>query len=118
MDTIHEDKELSPDKITCTQLCKHLIEQVEKTYPTHVNTQDVFVNHVKNVMSTSRNVDLEVNNISKSFACWGLSRVRVSTDQFSLRNFSLFLTKLQEASYYLKDSLKTDSTFTTDSTKQ
>ena len=96
------------DQVVCTQLCKHFIEQVTHTYsPSHLKTEDVFVAHVKNMQQVNDS-ETDVNNIFQSLACWGLARVKNTTNQFALRDFSLFLTKLQEASNYYKTFVKAE----------
>lgn len=116
------------DSVQCTQMCSILLNQVQLTYtPAYSKTNDVFVTlcgqetkdnatavkfaQASNPTYSPRSaIQCEVNSIVQTLACWGLSRVRQSENQFALRETSLFLTNLQEAAEHLARALALDST--------
>ena len=112
-----ETKENRP-KITYTDMCKSLLQQVECTYPmTHNKTLDVFAtlsvqekDMIEKMKIYADPIKLECNTLCQLVAVWGLTRVRNSSNSHALREIILFLNALQQAHDHLQRACILDST--------
>ncbi len=97
-------------QVNCSVRCENLLRQIEATYPrAHTKTNDIFVTlALRDLEAPSPHAtQVEVHSIAQSLACWGLSRnaLRLTENQFALREASLFLTSLEQAAYHLEKAL-------------
>jgi len=109
------------NQIVCTTAARKMLDQIETTYtPSHSKAVDVFVTLCNQEEAESERarkfadpLNIEINSVFQTLACWGLARLRNTENGFALRESALFLTSLEQAASHLQKAFAIDSTLKT-----